>query len=124
MRKFLSFLKWTAFGVMSLFGVLMIWLVLWLDIDYQPAPRSIGPTIDTERKQHIALTACQTTIKANLKNPRSAEFVDHLNWPATLENDIWTIRATYRGTNGFGGVVTETITCKSKVGSFSAILIR
>lgn len=122
MRKVISFLKWTLFSIAALFGVLVIWVSIWLDSG-QSATSTPKKSQD-EMNRITAGVACQSAIKANLKDPSSAQFVDRLNWPSTLKDGIWTVEATYRGTNGFGGVVTETITCKAADGSFSAVLIR
>lgn len=122
MRKVLSFLKWALFSTAVLFAVLAIWFTMWLDNGETAA--TTKPRDSNQKSRITAGVACQTAIKQNLNNPSSAEFVDRLNWPATLDDGVWTIKATYRGTNGFGGVVTETITCKALEGSFSAVLIR
>lgn len=52
----------------------------------------------------MALTTCESIIKRNLKNPPSFKRVDK-----ELYTDA--VRVTYRATNGFGGVVTNTATC-------------
>jgi len=70
-----------------------------------------------------AIAACQSAIKESLNDPSSAEFVDRMNWPASFEDPIWTIRATYRGSNSFGAIVTETIVCEALDGTYSVNLI-
>jgi hypothetical protein len=52
----------------------------------------------------LAATTCESIIKRNLKNPPSFKRVDR-----ELYSDA--VRVTYRATNGFGGVITNTATC-------------
>lgn len=122
MRKVASFLKWTLLSIAALFGVLAVWFAMWLDAGDSTAATQKSSDVDMGRV--TAGVACQSAIKANLKDPSSAQFVDRLNWPSTLENGVWTVEAKYRAANGFGGIVTETIACKAADGSFSAVLIR
>lgn len=110
MRKTLSVFKWSVFSIAVAAAVLFTWFS-W----------SSDPGTDYRIRAGVA---CQTAIKENLKDPSSAKFVDRLNWPASLDGDMWTIEATYRGANSLGGVVTETVTCKAQQGSFHATLIR
>lgn len=71
-----------------------------------------------------ALSACQLAIKETLKNPSSVEWVDMLQWPSSFEEPLWTIQATYRATNSFNAVVTESVICETLNGTFAANLVR
>ena len=110
MKKIFTVFKWFIFSIAVMLALFFM-LVLWL----------IGTPDGPNKNQAIA--ACQLVIKASLNDPSSAEFVDSLNWPASFEDPIWTIRATYRGSNSFGAIVTETIVCEALDGSYSANLV-
>lgn len=79
---------------------------------------AIGLTVDAPEQEQVQdLTggpryACSHFIEQSLNNPASFEPVNRLNWPTNLRDDgIITVAATYRATNGFGAVVTETTFC-------------
>jgi len=56
--------------------------------------------------------ACGHFIQQSLNNPASYEAVDSLNWSTNFRDDgIITVAATYRATNAFGAIVTETTYC-------------
>ena len=82
------------------------------------AALAIGMTVDapeTERAQDPTAGprgACGHFIRQSLHNPASYEAVNSLNWSTNFRNDgIITVAATYRATNSFGAVVTETTYC-------------
>ena len=63
-----------------------------------------------------ARIACASLIESRLRNPSSAEWVGMAQWPVVSDADGKThnVAATYRATNGFGGVVTEQKVCVAR----------
>lgn len=56
--------------------------------------------------------ACSEFIKRSVHDPASFRPVDRLDWPAQVRDDgTATVKATYRATNAFGGMVQETVSC-------------
>lgn len=82
------------------------------------AALAIGMTVDAPETSGIQdptagpRGACGHFIRESLNNPSSYEAVDSLNWSTNFRDDgIITVAATYRATNSFGAVVTETTYC-------------
>ena len=70
-----------------------------------------------ERRLHSdARAACVTFIRTQLNNPDSAEWVSRVDWPVSVDpsSGHLHVRATFRATNAFGGVVTERQTCVAR----------
>ena len=69
-----------------------------------------------KRAHFDARIACASLIESHLRNPSSAEWVRMAQWPVVSDADRMThnVAATYRATNGFGGVVTEQKVCVAR----------
>jgi len=68
---------------------------------------------DEQRLASDARAACVTFIRTQLNNPDSAEWVSRVDWPVSIDSETGHlhVRATFRASNAFGGIVTERQTC-------------
>ena len=97
--------KLTKFVTLPLFAVAGVILAIGLTTDAPEAERAQDPTAGPRY-------ACGHFIEQTLNNPASFEPVNRLNWSTNFRDDgIITVAATYRATNAFGAVVTETTYC-------------
>ena len=97
--------KLTKFVTLPLFAVSGAILAIGLTMDAPEAEREQDPTAGPRG-------ACSFFIEQSLNNPASFEPVNRLNWSTNFrDDDIITVAATYRATNAFGAVVTETTYC-------------
>ena len=97
--------KLTKFVSLPLFAVSGVILAIGLTTEAPEAERAQDPTAGPRY-------ACGHFIEQTLNNPASFEPVNRLNWPTNVRDDgIITVAATYRATNAFGAVVTETTYC-------------
>jgi hypothetical protein len=85
----------------------------------EPEPAPEPPTANTARQ------ICQRFIERSLNDPRSAEWVDLWEWPASeTEPGRWLVRATFRATNAFNALILATYECEVNYSSESWLLIR
>lgn len=59
----------------------------------------------------LAAVKCQSSIRGILRDPSSAEWVDRSAWPVEIGETYWTVTATVRAANGFGGKSVDTFQC-------------
>ena len=107
----------TVSGIFALVLVCGLLGMMVSNVDTVEAP-AITPTINHFQTERDQLIATQFTlwgthsgvidyVKANMHNPDSFQHVDTYY----IDNQTYiTVTMTYRGTNAFGGIVTETIT--------------
>ena len=97
--------KLTKFVTLPLFAVSGVILAIGLTMDAPEAERAQDPTAGPRG-------ACGYFIRQSLNDPSSYQAVNSLNWSTNFRDDgIITVAATYRATNAFGAVVTETTYC-------------
>lgn len=78
---------------------------------------------ELSRFQSEARVKCSVAIKQGMHDPSSAEWASRASWPVTDSGSFYTIRATYRGSNLFGAIVTETRDCLATRREDSATII-
>ena len=97
--------KLTKFVTLPLFGLTAAIVAIGMSVDAPEAERAQDPTAGPRY-------ACGHFIEQTLNNPDSFDPVNRLGWPTNFRDDgIITVAATYRATNAFGAVVTETTYC-------------
>ena len=95
----------TKYLTLPLFGLTAAVIAIGMTVDAPEAEQSRDPTSGPRY-------ACGHFIEQSLNDPASFQPVNRLNWPTNFRDDgIITVAATYRATNGFGAVVTETTYC-------------
>lgn len=121
MRRLFSVIKWTTFTILVGIALLFIKFSWSLTLDESNATKSVREASGDKAK---AISACQLAIEETLKNPKSVEWVDRFQWPSSFDQPLWTIQATYRATNSFNAIVTESVICETLDGTFAANLVR
>jgi hypothetical protein len=67
----------------------------------------------TSSRDALARDTCAASIRANLHNPRSVEWVSRNDWQASAMPDgSMIVTATYRAANAFGATVLSTVQCE------------
>jgi len=73
--------------------------------------------------QSEARVKCSAAIRDGLHDPSSAEWVSRIDWPVIDSGSFYTVRATYRGSNLFGAIVTEARDCLATRSGANATII-
>ena len=77
------------------------------------------------RFENRARSACITSVRRQLHNPRSASWVNSTQWPVILQDDgFYAVSMTYRAENAFGGTVTENARCIVRRDDTEAFAVR
>ena len=114
MKVVLKFIGYTLGAIVIALGGLIMYF----------APPSSSADSQS-RFENRARSACITSVRRQLHNPRSASWVNSTQWPVTLQDGgLYAVSMTYRAENAFGGTVMESARCIVRRDEAEAFAIR